>query len=327
MPSGYAPPVENKGRDRSPPGPKTIFPRGSDLGRLVGSKRRRGLSITACLPARNEEGTVGPICEAIREELIGPGLVDQLVVMDSRSTDGSAEEARAAGAEVYSVAEVLPDIPGLDGGKGEALWKSLAVARGDLILWMDSDTRNFTPEFALRLIEPLLADPKVLLTKGFYERPITQGDRLLQSGGARVTELVARPLLSLFYPELGRVIQPLSGEYAIRTEVARGVPFLSGYAPDIGLLLWIAEAHGVESVLQVDLGTRVHRNQEILPLGRMAHQVMQGMLQVFDRFGRVKLIDDLPTTLTQFASPESSPEGETYELDVVELPRMASLDL
>jgi glucosyl-3-phosphoglycerate synthase len=295
------------------------------LDELIARKKASGLAITVCMPARNEEPTVGSICEAVGHGLLEPGLVDQLVVMDSRSTDGTAEVARRAGAEVHSVTDVLPDIPGRDGGKGEALWKSLAVARGDLIVWMDSDTRNFTPEFVVRLLEPLIEHPELVMVKGFYERPLAHGDRMLQSGGARVTELVARPLLSLFYPELTPIVQPLSGEYAVRTEIARALPFLTGYAPDIGLLICIAEEYGTDRIAQADLGTRIHRNQDILSLGRMGHQVMQGMLQVFDDFGRVKLVEELPTTLTQFVPTDEEHSTETFDLAVVELPRMASV--
>lgn len=300
----------------------THHPGRIDLERLVGLKTSRETKISVCLPARNEERTVGGICDTIRKELMDIGLVDEVLVMDSRSTDRTAEVAARSGAAVHSVAEVLPDIPGQDGGKGEALWKSLAVASGDIILWSDADTRNFTTEFASRLLQPLLDDPALVMSKGFYERPIAHGDNLMRSGGARVTELVARPLLNLFYPELTWVIQPLSGEYAVRATVARSVPFLSGYAPDIGLLISLAEEHGVERITQVDLGTRIHRNQDIQALGRMAHQVMQGMLGLFDDMGRLKLPDVLPTTLTQLGLTEGRPLVEAFDLEVFELPPM-----
>jgi glucosyl-3-phosphoglycerate synthase len=290
--------------------------------RLLGRKRELGASITVCLPARDEADTVGAICDTIRDELIAEGVVDQLIVMDSRSTDETAAVARDAGAEVHPVTEILPGVPETDGGKGEALWKSLAVARGDIVVWMDADTRNFSSDFVLRLLQPMLEDPEIVLAKAYYERPIAEGDRLKQSGGARVTELVARPLLNLFFPELAGIVQPLSGEYAIRTNAARNVPFLSGYAPDIGLLIWIAQEHGLERIAQVDLGTRVHRNQDIRALGRMSHQVMQGMFYAFNEFGRLKLLDDLPTKLTQFEADKKT--KKEFDLPVVELPRMAS---
>ena len=302
----------------------TRYPAATDLERLIRRKGELGLSLTVCLPARDEESTVGTICEAIQRELVEPGLVEQLIVIDSRSSDETAARASEAGAEVYPVTEILPEVPGFDGGKGEAIWKSLAVVRGDIVVWMDSDTRNFTSDFVLRLLEPMLDDPELVLAKSFYERPIADGDQL-KAGGARVTELVARPLLNLFFPELADVIQPLSGEYAVRTSVARAVPFLSGYAPDIGLLIWLTEEYGLDRIVQVDLGTRVHRNQDIRALGRMSHQVMQGMFHALDQFGRMKLLDELPTTLAQFETVAGTSSKEIFELPVVELPRMASL--
>ena len=302
----------------------TRYPVATDPQRLLRRKNELGLSVTVCFPARNEQDTVGAICETVRKELLEAGLVEQLVVIDSRSSDETAARAAEAGAEVYPVTEILPDVPGIDGGKGEAIWKSLAVVRGDIVIWMDADTRNFTSDFALRLLEPLLEEPEVVLAKAFYERPIAEGD-LLKTGGARVTELVARPLLNLFFPELADMIQPLAGEYAVRTNVARAVPFLSGYAPDIGLLIWLAEEYGLDRIVQVDLGTRVHRNQDIRALGRMSHQVMQGMFHAFDQFGRMKLLEELPTSLAQFETVAGTSSREEFELAVVELPRMASL--
>jgi glucosyl-3-phosphoglycerate synthase len=306
-------------------GRRTRYPSGTDIEALIDLKHSQDVAISVCLPARNEEATIGPICRALKKELMEAGLVDQIVVMDSRSTDQTAAIARREGAEVRSVTEVLPDVPGFDGGKGEALWKSLAVAEGDIVVWVDSDTRNFTTNFVTWLLEPLLVDRLLVLSKAFYDRPLVQGETMMASGGARVTELVARPLLNLFYPELAGVIQPLSGEYAVRANAARSVPFLSGYAPDIGLLIWFAEEYGIDQMVQVDLGTRIHRNQDILALGRMGHQVMQGMLRAFDHFGRVKLVDDPSTSHAQFLVAEGVQTVDEFDLTVVELPRMNSL--
>lgn len=299
-------------------------PNEADLGPLLARKRRTGATISVCLPARDEEATVGSICATLREELLEPGLIDQIVVMDSRSRDGTAEAARREGAEVFSVTDVLPGIPATDGGKGEALWKSLAVARGDIVVWNDADTRNFTARFVSRLVEPLLAHPDLVMAKAFYERPLVYGDRMVEGGGARVTELLARPLLNLFYPELSAIVQPLSGEYAVRASTARSVPFLTGYAADIGLLIGFAEEFGIEAIAQVDLGTRIHRNQEISALGRMAHQVAQGMLTTFDRLGRVKLVEDLPTNFTQYTASVAGYSSDSIDLAVSELPPIAT---
>jgi glucosyl-3-phosphoglycerate synthase len=303
---------------------RTLYPGDVDPGALAARKRSMGLTVSVCLPARNEEATIGPICGMLRDELVTAGAIDQVIVMDSRSTDSTAEIAQNEGADVYAVADVLTDVPGFDGGKGEALWKSLAVASGDIIVWADSDILNFTSGFVTGLIEPLLADDSLALVKGFYDRPLVQGEATMASGGARVTELAARPLLNLFYPELAGVIQPLSGEYAVRADAARAVPFLSGYASDIGLLIWFAEEYGMDRIAQVDLGTRLHRNQDIFALGRMAHQVMQGMLRTFDHFGRVKLIDEPSSEHAQFVEIDGRQEVDSFDLQVVELPRMNS---
>jgi glucosyl-3-phosphoglycerate synthase len=261
---------------------------------LASAKRRRGTSISVCLPTLNEASTVGDICSIIGRELVEPGVVDQIVVCDTGSDDGTVEVARRAGAQVVTTAEILPHY--LGSGKGAGLWKSLAAAEGDVLVWLDADVVNFHPRFVLSLIAPLLEDPTIQMTKAYYRRPDARG---LPDGGGRVTEIVARPLLNLFYPELARVIQPLSGEYAMRRDLATALPFLSDYAVDIGLLIDAAETAGLNAIAQVDLDLRVHRNRDLLALGRMSNEVIQGMLRRFDELGRLK-IPDLPTEMLQF---------------------------
>ena len=292
-------------------------------------KVERSIRVSVCLPTLDEAATVGGICEAIGRELIEDrALVDEIVVVDSGSRDSTVDVAARAGATVHAAAAILPGRgmpePG-HGGKGEALWKSLAVCSGDIVVWVDADIRNFSVEFVTNLMAPLLAHPELTIAKGFYERPLTKDETTVESGGARVTELAARPLIQLLYPELGGVIQPLSGEYAGYRDRLLHLPFFSGYAVDVVLLLDVAEKFGIDAIAQVDLGTRVHRNRDILSLGRTSFEVVQGILSRLDGLGRIKVPSDLPDRLLQFASTDGEMKATTRLLPVVELPPMASV--
>jgi glucosyl-3-phosphoglycerate synthase len=292
-------------------------------------KTERSIRVSVCLPTLDEAATVGGICEAIGRELMEDvALVDELVVVDSGSRDSTAEVAASAGATVHAVAEILPDHEGLEpgkGGKGEALWKSLSVCSGDIIVWVDADIRNFSIRFVTNLLSPLLAHPEITIVKGFYERPLMRDEETIESGGARVTELTARPLIQLLYPELAGVIQPLSGEYAGYRDRLLQLPFFSGYAVDVVLLLDVAERFGIEGIAQVDLGTRIHRNRDILALGRTSFEIVQGILSRLDELGRIKVPPDLPDRLLQFASRDGEMKATTASLPVIELPPMASV--
>ena len=279
------------------------------------------MKVSVCLPALNEEATIGSICAAIRRELM-PDLVHELLVIDSGSHDDTVRVATAAGARAHRVGEIDPEIE--SGGKGEALWKSLAVATGDIVVWIDSDIRNFDAAFVSRLVEPLLESPELVMTKAFYRRPlIDENGSYSEGGGGRVTELALRPLLNLLTPELSGVVQPLSGEYAIRSEVARSLPFFSGYGVDIGLLVDVIATYGIESVRQVDLGTRVHENRSLTALGRTAFEVVTAYLRrVADR-GDLTLHRPLAKTLTQFGADHVS---AVSEVQIRELPSWESLD-
>lgn len=290
-------------------------------------KRALGERVSVCLPALNEGSTIGSICRSIVDHLMdATNLVDELVVVDSGSEDGTVAAARNAGATVHRVGDILSDHLGsaYGMGKGEALWRSLAVVDGDIVVWLDSDTRNFDPSFVSNLIAPLIRNDQLALCKAFYERPL--GDHAtLASGGARVTELVVRPLLNMFWPQLTGLIQPLSGEYAVRREVALDLPFFTGYGVEIGLLLDISARIGLDAVGQADLGRRVHRNQDIAALGRMSHQILQVMLKRLEGSGTIKLASEVATTMTQFRSSPGAPEFETFELEVVERPPARAL--
>jgi glucosyl-3-phosphoglycerate synthase len=243
------------------------------LDALVAAKGESSVSV--CIPARNEEPTVGAIVDIIRTELADSlGLVDEIVVIDDHSTDRTAERAADAGARVVRAAEVLTEF-GEGHGKGEALWKSLYASTGDIVIWCDADVRDFDTRFITGLLGPLLTDPNLGFVKGFYERP----DDGTVRGGGRVTELVARPMFTLLMPELAGIVQPLSGEYGGRRRVLEQVPFVEAYGVDIAMLIDIVTRFGIDAIAQVDLGRRVHRNRPLTELSPMAAQVMQAALR------------------------------------------------
>jgi glucosyl-3-phosphoglycerate synthase len=256
---------------------RTYHHRSFEPSALAEAKRREGLAVSVCIPALNEEATVGAIVRTIRTELMDRvPLVDELAVMDSSSSDRTASEAELSGASVFQDRDILPDLEPLS-GKGEALWKSLFVLRGDVILWLDADIRNFDPRFVSGPLGPILTDPAVGYVKSFYRRPIEDGRGGSLEGG-RVTELVARPLLSMYWPHLAGLIQPLSGEYAGRRSILERVPFFTGYAAEMGLLIDVAERFGTDAMAQVDLEERIHRNRPIGELSRMAFAVIRAAL-------------------------------------------------
>lgn len=228
---------------------------------------KRGRTVSVVLPALNEEETVGAVVSVVKP-LLGT-LVDELVVMDSGSTDGTVSAAAAAGARVVLREDVVPWLEPLP-GKGEVLWRSLAATSGDLVVFLDSDLVDPETAFVTALLGPLLLDGDVHLVKGFYRRPL----RLESSGGGRVTELVARPLLNTLRPELSGVVQPLGGEYAATRSFLESVPFAAGYGVEIGLLLDVHRVHGLSALAQVNLGVRKHRNRSLLQLGAMSSQIM-----------------------------------------------------
>ncbi|MDQ3985079.1 MAG: glucosyl-3-phosphoglycerate synthase [Actinomycetota bacterium] len=293
--------------------------------KMAGVKARRGERIGVCLPALDEAETIGPIVSSIRSHLVErSALVDELIVIDSGSRDGTAEIAGREGAIVHRVQDLPPEaIRPSRGGKGEALWRSVAVASSDLVVWLDADLRNFGPHFVTNLVWPLLLDESLVMVKGFYERPLSRDHDKMTPDGARVTEIAARPLLQLLYPKLKGVIQPLAGECAIRRAAALEIPFTTGYGVDIGLLIEVVERYGLFSLGQSDLGTRIHRNRDVQALGRTAFQVMQTVLGKLRARGKIVLAEELSNSLVQFAAER----GQTWtenRLEVEELPPLAS---
>jgi glucosyl-3-phosphoglycerate synthase len=258
-----------------------------DASDLAARKRASGRRISVVLPALDEAETIGAICRTIATGLMQDvALVDELLVVDCASTDGTARIARAEGATVVDVAAVLPEVP-VAAGKGEALWRSLAVATGDVVVWIDSDIRSFSPHFVTRLVAPLLADPSVSFVKGFYRRPLAREDGIAAGEGGRVTELLARPLLAALFPELGGFVQPLAGEYAGTADVLRRVPFFTGYSVEVGLLIDLLEAAGLDALAQVDLDERIHRNRPLAELAPMAHAIARTILRRASERGRI----------------------------------------
>jgi glucosyl-3-phosphoglycerate synthase len=291
--------------------------------RLAAAKGTQTIDVV--LPARNEETTVGSIVERIRRELVlDVPLVDDIVVVDSGSTDTTAAVAAAAGARVVRQDRVLPrlgDVP----GKGEALWKSLYVTGGDIVVFVDADLRDFDPQFVVGLVGPMLADPEVAFVKAIYDRPLPTTEHVLPAGGGRVTELVARPLLNLHWPELAGFIQPLAGEYAARRRLLEAVPFVSGYGVEIGLLIDVLRRTGLDAMAQVDLGRRVHRNQDDDALGRMAAQVMATVLSRLEAHDKAVLSEAPVPRLTQFHRVDGSYQARTSDVGILERPPMATV--
>ena len=269
---------------------------------------KAGRRVSVVIPARNEQATIGAIVAAIRTHLLDQtGLVDELVVMDSRSTDATAHIAEDAGATVVAVDRVLPWL-GLRDGKGEALWKSLEVTSGEVVVFLDADLENFCTSYVTGLLGPLLADPDVAFVKAAYDRSLRLGAEVQLTGGGRVTEFAARPMLNAHWPDLAGVLQPLAGEYAARRDALESVPFACGYGVEIGLLIDLLELGGLASFAQVDLGHRTHRNRNDAELVPMASAVLHTALR------RLPGARPVSTTVTQF--DRQGPSYVPHTIDV-----------
>jgi glucosyl-3-phosphoglycerate synthase len=269
----------------------------SDLKQLMALKEQQGVTISLALPSLNEEKTVGKIIGMIKKALMDEiPLLDEMVLIDSDSTDQTRQIAESLGIPVHIHQNILPEL-GARTGKGEALWKSLMVTKGDIIAWIDTDIINIHPRFVYGVIGPLLLNPSFQLVKGFYRRPLKVGDKIMAGGGGRVTELTARPLLNLFYPELSGIVQPLSGEYAGRREALEKAVFFSGYGVETGLLIDVFEQFGLRSIAQVDLLERIHKNQDLVALSKMSFAIIQTVLRKIENRYERAIVEDVNKTM------------------------------
>ncbi|MFC9324870.1 glucosyl-3-phosphoglycerate synthase [Kitasatospora sp. NPDC057015] len=296
---------------------------------LLAAKEAAGRAgtISVVLPALDEESTVGAIVSTIRRELMERlPLVDELVVVDSGSADRTAEVAAGAGARVVHRDAILPRLPA-EPGKGEVLWRSLLVTSGEIVCFVDADLREFDPAFVSGIVGPLLTDPGIQLVKAMYDRPYElpgAGEGTVDPiGGGRVTELVARPLLNLHWPELAGFVQPLGGEYAARRSLLERLPFPTGYGVELGLLVDALETAGLDALAQVDVGVRHHRHQDSQALGRMAATIYRTALERLDRTHRLKASADLVhPLLTQFTRTGGGFTARTHPVGALERPPM-----
>lgn len=290
---------------------------------LAERKAACGLSVSVVLPTRNERPTVGRMIEAVMT--LAGSLVDELVVIDGASSDGTPQVAADAGARVHDDSAVLPRY-GPAQGKGDALWRSLSVTSGDIVVFVDADIRNPAPHFVWGLLGPLLTHPDVQLVKGFYDRPFVSGEVVEHTGGGRVTELMARPLLNLFWPQLAGFVQPLSGEYAARRELLEAIPFFTGYGVELGMLIDALAHAGIEALGQVDLGERIHHNQPLATLSTMAYAIAKVALRRLCDEERATLADELPLAYLQFGRrADGHIAGEPRDVEVQERPPMQRL--
>ncbi|MBI5030149.1 MAG: glucosyl-3-phosphoglycerate synthase [Chloroflexi bacterium] len=296
-----------------------------DVRYLVDLKKKQGLTISLGLPALNEEKTIGKIIKTVRTRFMQQyPLLDEIVVIDSNSTDRTVEIAQGLGVPVYRHPEILTE-QGARYGKGEALWKSLYVLKGNILAWIDTDIVNLHPRFVYGILGPLIKEPRLMYVKGFYQRPLRVGGKLEARGGGRVTELVARPLFNLFYPELSGFVQPLAGEYAGRREALEAVPFFVGYGVETGLLIDLLARYKLENLGQVDLEERVHRNQSLMALSKMAFEIIQVMMQRVGTARGVELMNDLHKSMKLIRYARDEFQLEVANIRAVERPPMNTL--
>jgi glucosyl-3-phosphoglycerate synthase len=298
----------------------------SNLFRLVEEKQKKKLKISLCLPTLNEEKTIAKEIIIMKSELMTRyPLLDELVVIDSGSTDHTVEIARSYGADVYDANEILPHLEKFK-GKGENLWKALYITRGDIIVYIDADIKNIHHRFAFGLIGPLLLHDHIKYSKAFYDRPISIGkNKIRPTGGGRVTELVIRPLFSLFFPDLTQIIQPLSGEYAGYREILDKIPFPIGYGVETSMILDIYEKWGLDVIAQVDLDRRIHRNQDTKALGRMSFAILKTFINRQKKLGLIDLKNNLFDEIIQYNLVEDQYRPDIMKIVGLERPPMIEI--
>ncbi|GHU84897.1 glucosyl-3-phosphoglycerate synthase [Spirochaetia bacterium] len=296
-----------------------------DLARLVALKEQKRLKISLAFPTLNEELTIGKEILVIRTELMDRyHLLDEIVVIDSSSKDNTRKVAERFGARFIASKTILPKY-GSYRGKGENLWKSLYALAGDIIVWVDADISNIAPKFVYGLVGPLLEDDTVSYVKAFYKRPIRSAAGIASSGGGRVTEILVRPLFSLFYPSLARLVQPLSGEYAGRRTVLEKLPFSVGYGVELGHLIDILHIEGIGALAQVDLDIRIHRNQTTTSLSKMAYGILNTFYARAEQYGELKLLRELADRHIALERDEAGHRVHAAAISVEERPPMIEI--
>ncbi len=297
-----------------------------DLRSLVEAKEKEGLRISLCIPTLNEEKTIGKEVVIFRSELMKRyPLVDELAVIDSGSTDKTLEIAASFGADTYLAEEILPEVEPKR-GKGENLWKAIYQLTGDIIVYIDADIKNIHPRFVYGLVAPLIYNREMQYVKAFYDRPLAFSHGMRPSGGGRVTEILIRPLFSLFFPELTAIIQPLSGEYAVRRTVLEQIPFPIGYGVETSHLIDVYTLYGMKAFGQTDLDQRVHRNQPTRSLGKMAFGILQTFLSRAEKLGIIGELPDMSTVLRQFQVSDQVFETVEHRIVEEERPPMNTID-
>ena len=293
-----------------------------DLLGLIEEKEKKNLTISLCIPTLNEEKTIGKEVVLFKSELQDRyPLLDEIAVIDSGSTDRTLEVAASFGADVYHSAKILPEL-GFKRGKGENLWKAIYQLKGDIIVYVDAYIKNIHPRFVYGLVAPLIHRAEIKYCKAFYDRPLALSKEIRPSGGGRVTEILVRPLFSLFFPELTAIIQPLSGEYAVRREVLERIPFPVGYGVETSHLLDVYFEYGLDAFAQTDLDRRVHRHQETRDLGKMSFGILRTFFKRMKARGMVNDLPELTANLRQFLAQENRYEQVIHEIYEEERPPM-----
>jgi len=296
-----------------------------DLLRLIEEKEKKELTVSLCIPTLNEEKTIGKEVVLFKSELVDRyPLLDEIAVIDSGSTDRTIEVAASFGASVYLSADILPEM-GFKRGKGENLWKAIYQLHGDIIVYVDADIKNIHPRFVYGLVAPIIYRPEIKYVKAFYDRPLALSKEIRPSGGGRVTEILVRPLFSLFFPELTAIIQPLSGEYAVKREILERIPFPVGYGVETSHLIDVFDGWGIEAFAQTDLDKRVHRHQSTRDLGKMSFGILRTFLKRLKTKGIVKDMPELTSYLRQFQARDNHYEQIIHEIVEEERPPMIEL--
>ncbi|HLR33571.1 MAG TPA: glucosyl-3-phosphoglycerate synthase [Fodinibius sp.] len=297
-----------------------------DLKKLVETKQKKDLTISLCLPTLNEEKTIGKEVVLFKSELVERyPLLDEIAVIDSGSDDNTLEIASNFGADIYLADDILPDIEAKK-GKGENLWKAIYQLKGDIIVYVDADISNIHPRFVYGLVAPLIHQEEVKYVKAFYDRPLAVSGNVRSSGGGRVTEILIRPLFSLYFPELTGIIQPLSGEYAVRREVLEQINFPIGYGVETSHLIDVYTKFGLEAFAQTDLDQRVHENKPTRELGKMAFGILQTFIKRAKHLGIIGNIDDFQTILRQAQAEDDGYKQAEFEIVEEERPPMIEIE-